>query len=194
MPLRWISWFAEAIAALCVAGCPGTGTAFAAPSWQAVLAAGDVSQSVFDNAVAAVGEFFERNGVPDADIHRLSARNGTPKGSLEPATEARLLRRIAELPARPGDRCLVFITSHGTHDSGLWLGRNEETLRPAVLAWALSGGCRAVPTVVIISSCYSGAFATGPMEAPRRIILTAARADRPSFGCQADRRYTFFDE
>ena len=27
-----------------------------------------------------------------------------------------------------------------------------------------------------------------------RIILTAARPDRPSFGCQADRTYTYFDE
>jgi hypothetical protein len=32
------------------------------------------------------------------------------------------------------------------------------------------------------------------MRAPNRIILTAARRDRPSFGCQADRTYTFFDE
>jgi len=32
------------------------------------------------------------------------------------------------------------------------------------------------------------------MLAPNRIIMTAARADRPSFGCQADRTYTVFDE
>ncbi len=31
------------------------------------------------------------------------------------------------------------------------------------------------------------------MAALNRIILTAARADRPSFGCQADRVYTVFD-
>jgi hypothetical protein len=51
-----------------------------------------------------------------------------------------------------------------------------------------------VPTVVIASGCYSGSFAAGPMPAPNRIIMTAARADRPSFGCQADRTYTVFDE
>ena len=31
------------------------------------------------------------------------------------------------------------------------------------------------------------------MTAPNRIILTAARADRSSFGCTADRIYTVFD-
>jgi len=60
------------------------------------------------------------------------------------------------------------------------------------LARALSVGCRKAPTVVIISACYSGAFTA--MRAPNRIILTAARPDRPSFGCQADRTYTVFDE
>src|SRR5207253_959261 len=58
----------------------------------------------------------------------------------------------------------------------------------------LSYGCAAAPTVVIVSGCYSGIFAAGPMLAPNRIIMTAARADRPSFGCQTDRIYTFFDE
>ena len=32
------------------------------------------------------------------------------------------------------------------------------------------------------------------MSKPNRVILTAARADRPSFGCQARRTYNFFDE
>jgi hypothetical protein len=31
------------------------------------------------------------------------------------------------------------------------------------------------------------------MTAPNRIILTAARADRSSFGCAADRTYTVYD-
>jgi len=50
------------------------------------------------------------------------------------------------------------------------------------------------PTVVIVSTCYSGSFATGKMARPNRVILTAARGDRPSFGCQAHRIYNFFDE
>src|SRR5206468_669542 len=51
-----------------------------------------------------------------------------------------------------------------------------------------------VPTVVIVSACYSGSFASGKMARSNRIVLTAARGDRPSFGCQAHRTYNFFDE
>jgi len=32
------------------------------------------------------------------------------------------------------------------------------------------------------------------MAKPNRIVLTAARNDRPSFGCQVHRVYNFFDE
>ncbi|MBV9585498.1 MAG: peptidase C13, partial [Alphaproteobacteria bacterium] len=76
----------------------------------------------------------------------------------------------------------------------VFLAYADEILTPVALATALSGACARVPTVVIVSSCYSGSFARGAMAAPNRIILTAARADRPSFGCQADRTYTVFDE
>ena len=62
------------------------------------------------------------------------------------------------------------------------------------LAAALAQGCAAVPTVVVVSGCYTGGFAAGRMAKPNRIILTAARRDRPSFGCQAGRTYTFFDQ
>jgi hypothetical protein len=165
-----------------------------AAGWQAVLVAGDNAQPVFDNAVAAMTQILVAGGVPIADIHRLTASRAPRDITIEPATAERVLQRIAGLRPRPGERCLVFITSHGQRGQGAWLAELGEHLRPAALAQALSAGCGAAPTVVIVSSCYSGAFAGGPMRAPNRIILTAARADRPSFGCQADRTYTVFDE
>jgi hypothetical protein len=159
-------------------------------SWQVVLAAGDDAQPVFDNATQAMRRLLVEEGVSPAKIRRLSAVAGT----AEPASAGRLLGEIAALPAGPGDRCLVFLTSHGKEGAGLWLAASQATLPPEPLANALSQGCRQVPTVVIVSGCYTGAFAGGRMAAPNRIILTAARADRPSFGCQADRQYNFFDE
>ena len=166
----------------------------AAGGWHVVLVAGDNAQPVFDNAVEAFGQWLAGNGVPFSDIHRLSAGRAATDPTVEWATADRILQRIAALQPRPGQRCLVFITSHGQHGEGVWLAPRGEYLRPDALAQALSAGCAAVPTVVIVSSCYSGAFAAGPMRAPNRIVLTAARSDRPSFGCQADRTYTVFDE
>ena len=168
----------------------------AAPSvehWQAVLVAGDTAQPVFNNAVDAVGMWLIEHGLAPSDIHRLAASAGRRDPSEEPATLPRVLSRIAALHGRSGDGCFVFITSHGAHNLGIYLSRDDEILNPAALAHALDSGCRAAPTVVVISGCYSGSFARGVMTAPNRIILTAARADRPSFGCAAERTYTDYD-
>jgi Peptidase C13 family len=163
-------------------------------SWEVVLAAGDDAEPVFDNATRAFDQRLIAAGVPAGNIHRLSASAAELSPSVEPAYAKALLHRIAELWARPGDRCLVFLTSHGERGGGVWLARSNLALSPDALADALSQGCGPVPTVVIISACYSGGFAAGKMATPNRIILTAARNDRPSFGCQAHRRYNFFDE
>lgn len=182
-----------ALVAILLACGPAAGAGPDAARWQAVLVAGDNAQPVFDNAVDALTRWLADHGVPSADIHRLSASQTPRDPAVEPASAKRILERIASLRPAPGGRCLVFITSHGQRGEGIWLARSEEHLRPARLAQALSAGCSQVPSVVIVSSCYSGAF-VGAMRAANRIILSAARADRPSFGCQADRTYTVFDE
>ena len=48
-------------------------------------------------------------------------------------------------------------------------------------------------TVIVVSACYSGSLIRD-LRAPDRIIITAARADRSSFGCGAASRHTFFGE
>jgi hypothetical protein len=159
-----------------------------------VLAAGDDAEPVFDNATRALSQRLAAAGVPAANIHRLSASAAELGASVEPAIVSALLKRIGTLPARPGDRCLIFLTSHGERGAGLWLARSNTAVSPDELAQALSRGCAAVPTVVVVSACYSGGFATGKMVKPNRIVLTAARNDRPSFGCQVHRLYNFFDE
>jgi hypothetical protein len=161
--------------------------------WQVVLVAGDTAQPVFDNAVKAMNLWLAEHGVAEVDIHRLAASAGPRDLTIEPATLDRVLSRIARLGARQGDGCLVFITSHGGRGSGIYLSRDDEMLRPAALARALDAGCGAVPTVVVVSGCYSGSFAKGAMTKVNRIVLTAARADRSSFGCAAERTYTVYD-
>jgi hypothetical protein len=185
---------AIALLALASPGARAAARAPAAAPWQAVLVAGDNAQPVFDNAVAAVARWLTESGVPAANIHRLSAAPRANEPAIEPASARRVLQRIAGLGARPGERCFVFITSHGQRGEGVFLAYQSEFLTPSELAAALALGCAGVPTVAIVSSCYSGAFSGAPMQAPNRIVLTAARADRPSFGCQADRTYTVFDE
>jgi hypothetical protein len=190
----WLRGSMLLIGALGWLGTAPAGAAEAPGSWQVVLAAGDDAESVFDNATREMSRRLAAAGIPPGNIHRLSASSAELEAGAEPATVDALLRQIADLPARLGDRCLIFLTSHGEQGAGLWVARSNRALSPDELARALSGGCAAVPTVVIISACYSGGFAAGKMAKPNRLILTAARGDRPSFGCQVRRNYNFFDQ
>src|ERR1700751_2986276 len=105
-------------------------TAGAGPSgnWEVVLAAGDDAEPVFDNATRAFDQRLIAAGVPAGNIHRLSASAAELSPSVEPAYAKALLHRIAELWARPGDRCLVFLTSHGERGGGVWLARSNLAL------------------------------------------------------------------
>ena len=150
---------------------------------QAVLIAGDGSLPVFDNAVAGI-----RARLTDADV--LSA---TAKGA-HAATLAHVLGSIASMHPARGQGCFVFATSHGARNDGVWLSVNDEYLTPAALDRALDAGCGDAPTAVVISACFSGNFAQPPMARANRVVLTAARADHTSFGCQAGRSYTVYDK
>lgn len=159
------------------------------PPYTAVLIAGDDELPVFDNAAAAVETLLQRTGAATT-ITRLSA---TRQDKLAPSTLAGALAAIAAMRPAPGQACLVFATSHGVPAAGLYLSHDEEVLTPAALDRALAAGCAQAPTVVIISSCFSGLFTQQGMPRPNRVILTAARADRTSFGCGAGRTYTVYD-
>ncbi len=45
--------------------------------------------------------------------------------------------------------------------------------------------------VVVVSACYSGGFIE-PLRDDNSIVITAAAADRTSFGCEAGRDFTYF--
>jgi len=160
----------------------------------AVLAAGDGSIRVFDNAVMALRDRLIEAAIDPSRIRLLTSTPSLVHDGVQAATWPRLTRRIAQLAPRPGEACLVFVTSHGAPGDGLVLSLEDEILSPRDLDEALRDGCATAPTVVIASGCYSGDFARGAMARANRIILTAARSDRPSFGCGADSTYTFFDD
>ncbi len=180
------------LAALALAAC---GPAAAQPGgpapYTAVLVAGDDSLPVFDNAVNEVAALLGRAGAA-AEVQRLSASPSTP--GVRTASLEGVLRAVRAMRPAPGQACLVYATSHGVSGQGLFLAAEREVLTPALLGRALDAGCGAAPTVVVVSSCFSGLFTQGAMARPNRVVLTAARADRTSFGCGAGRTYTVYDK
>jgi hypothetical protein len=95
------------------------------------------------------------------------------------------------------DRDVLFlaISSHGAEDPAIAVSNSELPLNDMTaedLAEALSdSGIKW--RVIIISACYAGGF-IDPLKNPRTIVITAAAADRTSFGCSNDADLTYFGE
>ncbi|MCZ8087117.1 MAG: C13 family peptidase [Brevundimonas sp.] len=159
--------------------------------WRAVVIAGDWRATdgrpirAFDNAIRDVAAGLEARGVGRIDVFTLRP-DATPKVTPDAA-----LLRAATALGTPSERggCLFYLTSHGSTE-GVVFG--DAALTPGQLAILLRRACGERPTVAVVSACYSGVF-LGALAAPNRMVLTAARPDRNSFGCGEDQVYPFFD-
>jgi hypothetical protein len=157
--------------------------------WGALLVSGDAAIPAFDNLVNGLADRLAGPAVPRARITAITARTPSPAG---PSTVPGIARAAARMRLGANDGCLVYVTAHGS-PAGVAIVRNHETLSPAELDRIVESGCGARPTVVVVSACFSGVFTGEAMRRPNRVILTAARPDRTSFGCAADREFTVFD-
>ena len=90
----------------------------------------------------------------------------------------------------PPAGCLIYFTSHGT-PGGIVVG--DAILSPDQMRDMVDSSCGSRPSVIVMSSCFSGQF-VAPLKGDNRIIMTAARPDRTSFGCGEMDRHTFFDD
>lgn len=161
--------------------------AFAA--WKAVELAGDNSIRVFDNARLKVAEILEARGVED--IRHLSANRTMQRDGVLASSAANLEKALQSLDLAEDDKCLVFLTSHGS-PSGFYIA-GQPTLAPSTLGGILSRTCGDRTTVLIVSACYSGVMIDAKTVGPNRVILTAARRDRTSFGCSAEEEFVYYD-
>ena len=164
----------------------------AATRWKAILLAGDSSAPVFDNATRALGRLLERRGVEVVASFTADPAKFSPSVHFSTHEELRKLPGRARVAA--GEGCLVFATSHGT-GRGLRLRQDAraDILSPATLKEIVTGVCGEAPTVLVVSACHSGTFIRAGTTGPNMIILTAARDTRKSFGCRAERVYTYYD-
>lgn len=173
-------------------GVPLPPASAAAPqSWRVVMIAGDSSAPVFDNAVTRLGELLA--GKPGMELRPLTS-DGIYSSDERPLATAQSIDDALSNNLAQG--CLVFMTSHGTVD-GLYLRHdldNDRMLSPGRLDRILDKRCGDRPTVIVASACHSGVFIAKVTKGANRIILTAARDDRVSFGCGAAFEYTYFDE
>lgn len=174
-------------------------TADAFQGWTSFIVAADWTDSrgqtieAFDNAGRDLSLAFERAGFdPDLMVTRFlnpgHPQTSTPRDAIE---------RLEATAARGTRGCLAYFTSHGAPSRGNQPGYivfgPGGRLEPASMRSILERACGSRPTVVVISACFSGGFIPA-LAAPNRLIITAARMDRSSFGCGAGITYPYFDE
>jgi hypothetical protein len=91
------------------------------------------------------------------------------------------------------DILVLALTSHGTPKGlAVMAGRRSSLISPRRLREMLeASGARY--RIAIISACYSGIFAPVLANASS-LVITAAAADRPSFGCEDGATWTYFGD
>lgn len=115
-----------------------------------------------------------------------------PRGSPDALSEA--LARVASVMNPDEDALILYITAHGTPQGLAYRDQGEflATLPPAWLNDALRRN-HVRNRLVIISACFSGVFVP-TLAAPDGAVITAAAANRTSFGCASDNDWTFFGD
>lgn len=189
-----LTWLIGAIW-LALAGAAGAGPAFS--DWSAVVVAGDWHahtggpSEAFDNARRDVSAALEDAGFEPQNLRQFSVRPERYRdAALTRSQPQAIYDALAELTSKASGGCLLYFSSHGA-PQGVVI--DQHFMPPGVLATIVDNTCGKRPTVVIISACFSGVFVPA-LAGANRMILTAARPDRSSFGCGEADKYPYFDQ
>jgi hypothetical protein len=138
----------------------------------------------------------ERYGIGDRHVALINDERDLERMPLATVSGLKYaLRGIAARMRLDRDVLFLSISSHGSRGGVIAVSNSElplkdlddedlaDALRESGIQWR----------VIIISACYAGAF-IDTLRDPRSIVITAAAADRTSFGCSSDRDLTYFGE
>ncbi len=143
------------------------------------------AQALFDTAYGTEGRsLLLVNNIETLDENPLASAH-----NLQAAIEG-----FGRIMNPDEDVAVIFLTSHGAP------GRLAVEFGPLGLNDLSPGALRAMLDnagigwrVIIVSACYSGGFIDA-LRSDRTLVITAARADRASFGCAAGNQFTYFGE
>jgi hypothetical protein len=165
--------------------------------WAVVVVAGDWHAhsggptEAFDNARRDVSLSLARLGFSPNAIRQYSVRPRRYPAVKPGKTDLRRIQAgLRDLAVKNPAGCLFYISSHGAPEG---VQVDDGVLPPPLLAAMIDDACPARPTIVVVSACFSGVFVR-PLQKDDRMILTAARSDRTSFGCSEDDKYPYFDD
>ena len=154
------------------------------------------SDPVFGREARAAAEVFARRFDAEGRTIVLAGPDGwsaeTPRGTPEALAIA--LARIAELFDPNEDALVLYATAHGT-PSGVAYHYGDEGyggFSPVRLS-ALLGELGIANRLLVMNACFSGTFVPG-LATETSIVISAAAADRTSFGCVPSNDWTYFGD
>jgi len=148
------------------------------------------NQGVFRREATSAAQIVANRFGGDPVVVKYNTKTG---GSATVETLATTLQAEAKKMNSESDILFLILTSHGSRDGlAVVAGRLVETLKPSNLSEML-GRTGVRNKVVIISACYSGVFIPRLADA-ETLVITAADADHPSFGCEDKAKWTYFGD
>lgn len=156
---------------------------------------GDGSQEVFRRETEFVRKQFDRDyGTQGRSMILVNSRNTVTEYPMATLTSIReSLHAIASRMDKEKDILFLYLASHGSKTHEFTLGQNGMELSdlPAAELGKLLKESGIRWKVVVVSACYSGGF-IAPLKDDKTLVITAARADRTSFGCADENDFTYF--
>jgi hypothetical protein len=159
--------------------------------------AADGGQDTFYRELESVGrlldERFDTAGRSIALVNNPATLRDVPIATVSNLRTT--LDRLGKLIDPEEDVVLLHITTHGSEDHQLAFDLPPlelQQLTPTALARMLAdSGIKW--KIIVISACFSGGYIE-PLRDDNTLIITAADATHPSFGCDYKDDYTWFSE
>lgn len=158
--------------------------------------AGDGSQDTFRNEIAYFPQLMHQRLQARGVITLINHLDSVQPAPHPLATYENLQQALAGIARRMDpdeDILLLYLTMHGTpeHELAVYFPPFvEDVLVPEDLRTLLDDA-DIRHRVLVISACYSGGFIR-ELRHPDTLLITAARADRASFGCDSESSVTWF--
>ncbi len=153
----------------------------------------DVFKREIEQASVIIEQQFNAIGRTISLINNHSTLANTPIASRH--NLEKIIHALGEKIDPAEDVVVLFLSSHGGEDATISVdlpgfGLNDlraaevrEIFDSAAIKWR----------IVVVSACYSGSFIDA-LASPTTLVITAAAADRTSFGCAHENEWTYFGD
>ena len=147
-------------------------------------------QDVFESEAKGAAEIAARRLGGGPAIVRFNSKT---RADATAETLAATLQSAAKGMNAERDILLVILSSHGSPAGVAVKTPGGATLLTPLDLFTMLDATHVRHRIVIVSACFSGVFIP-PLADPDTLVITAADAEHPSFGCQNGATWTYFGD